>query len=90
MAQEVRRETGALEEGIGERLAAVEDSLDESARESREEDGEFLRMLAALLWFSSFDEHRDEGGQRLMSLLGAAGLDELITCSTEEANSYGE
>ena len=52
VAQAVRRETGALEEGIGERMAAIEDSL-----------GESLRMLGALLWFSSFDEHRDEGGQ---------------------------
>ena len=52
VAQAVRRETGALEEGIGERMAAIEDSL-----------GESLRRLGALLWFSSFDEHRDEGGQ---------------------------
>ena len=63
VAQAVRREMDAFDEKIGARLAAIEDSLDESARESREEDGESLRMLAALLWFSSVDEHRDEGAR---------------------------
>lgn len=63
VAQAMRREMDALEERIAARFAAVEDSLDEVSRESREADGESLRMLGALLWFSSFDEHRDEGGQ---------------------------
>ena len=63
VAQAVRREMDAFEERIAARFAAVEDSLDEVGRESREADGESLRMLGALLWFSSFDEHRDEGGQ---------------------------
>lgn len=52
VAQAVRREMDAPEERIAARFAAVEDSNDES-----------LRMLGALLWLSSFDEHRDEGGQ---------------------------
>lgn len=52
VARAVRREMDALEGSLDERMAAIESSLDE-----------VLRMLGALLWFSSFDEHRDEGGQ---------------------------
>ncbi len=49
----------ALEERLVERLAGLEDLVDESKVAGEEA----RRMLGALLWFSSFDEHRDEGGQ---------------------------
>ena len=90
VAQAVRREMDALEERIAARFAAVEDSLDQVGRESREADGESLRMLAVLLWCSSFDGHRAKDRQRLMALLRAAGLDELVARSAEGANSCGK
>lgn len=57
--QALHREMKALEERLVERLAALEDLIDESKVTGEEA----RRMLGALLWFSSFDEHRDEGGQ---------------------------
>lgn len=63
IAQAVRHEMGAFEERIAQRLAMIEDLLGEAGYESKAAADEALRMLGALLWFSSFDEHRDEGGQ---------------------------
>lgn len=63
MTQLVRREVESLEERLAERLAAIEDSIDEIGGDSKTAGEEARRMLGALLWFSSFDEHRDEGGQ---------------------------
>lgn len=90
VTQAMRREMDAFEERIVERFAAVEDSLDQVGRESGEADDESVRMLAVLLWCSSFDQHRAKDRQRLMNLLCAAGLDELVARSAEGANSCGK
>ena len=61
--QAVRQELGLFEEKMTERmLSALDARLEEIEGEAAVANGELLRMVGALLWFSSFDEHRDEGG----------------------------
>lgn len=62
VAQAVRGGTDALGEKLDKRLLAIEVLLEDVGERLDSANDDALQKMGALLWFSSFDEHRAEGG----------------------------